>query len=205
MFALLSASLAASEAIYSVPMASVLCNNSQTEILSGFKTGMEIAVDNVQGCKLSAATELERCTLFKWTVEEDNSNAQFVELQCTGGQSCALSRYADNATWKNIILSPGDNQLQSIMLADNSMMVHTTSGELSQFEHDNTQGRSCSNTCTVRVQVTPHGDKIYVAAKVGNAQTAGSFNVLGSQFVIFSGASHVSLGLSLLVLVFFMV
>jgi len=205
MFALLSASLAASEAIYSVPMASVLCNNSQTEILSGFKTGMEIAVDNVQGCKLSAATELERCTLFMWTAEEDNSNAQFVELQCTGGQSCALSRYADNATWKNIILSPGDNELQSIMLADNSMMVHTTSGELSKFEHANTQGRSCSNTCTVRVQVTPHGDKIYVAAKVGNVQTAGSFNVLGSQFVIFSGASQVSLGLSLLVLVFFMV
>jgi len=213
MFALLSASLAASEGFYTVPVASVLCADLQTETMSGFKSLTVNAIDDlsrlsrpilpthVQGCKLSNHTELETCTLFKWKV----GNETFVELQCSGGQSCALARYANATAESDIISNPEANQLQSIIVSDNSMLIHTTGGALSPLSHANTAGYSCGNTCAVRAKVTPHGENIYVTAKVGVITTVGGYSYTehGTQFVELSSASSVSWGiLSLIVLAF---
>jgi len=192
MFALVSAGLVSA---YTIPTLSALCNNSETETTSAFETllgdptyitGLE-PTGNVVGCRLSGF-ELDGCAVFQWMT----GNQHVVELQCTGGQSCALARYEDATAWKDIILSPQSNQLQSIILSDNSKMLYTTGDQASANEHDGVGGYTCSNTCAVRSKVAPHSTgQIYVTAKVGQVATsngATSFKVLNQQFVILSGA-----------------
>merc|ERR1712112_50111 len=108
----------------------------------------------------------------------------FVEMQCTGGQSCSLGRY-NNVTWKAAYLesrfpkalqtTPLKNLEQSIIFADNSLFAHLFEGDVATNEHTGSAGYSCGNICAVRMEVDPDGDgDIFVNAKSGVIQSTGT-------------------------------
>jgi len=179
------ASLVSANTDYVIPVPAINCSNTNSlhwEAVSGFKTLQEIDEFDtiVRGCRLTGGDALSKCSLFIWrndteTTHTDDTHYYYVEMQCSGWNSCGLAHYhtKDKEWWPVEQEGCMRDAVQGVMNVDNSGLSFFY-GANPINGHEGISGNSCNGQCTVRAKMIPAEDgHIHIGVSAGKISDDG--------------------------------